>query len=340
MTVQYLRALAATAVVVHHFVGPAYIDAGRGHPGTVGEAGVDLFFVISGFIMWTTTRRRETAPLDFIWHRIVRIVPLYWIFTLVFLGITLASKHSPVSTLDVMRSLFFVPWFEEDLGQKTSAFYFLGWTLMYEMFFYCVFAFALFLPRKSQFIGVVGCLSALVALGLVFDFKSGPSFTYTSPLLLEFMAGCAVGELYERKAIPSISFGTGLLCIGLATLIWTVWNIPYSLLARTLLWGAPAALILVGALSVEAPAARKPTKLFLLLGNASYSIYLSHIITLLVFNLIVKRAGLIQGFNSEIAIYSTIGSALALAGGTLVYALLERPVSNFSKLIAIPVKSS
>lgn len=97
VTIQYLRAVAATGVVVHHFIGPAYFDAGLKQPPSIGEAGVDLFFVISGFIMWTTTGRRQIGPQEFMWHRILRIVPLYWLFTLAYFLITLASKHSPIS---------------------------------------------------------------------------------------------------------------------------------------------------------------------------------------------------------------------------------------------------
>src|SRR6476469_9045618 len=134
VSVQYIRAIAAISVVIHHFVSTAYLNTGLGLPGTLGEAGVDLFFVVSGFLMWKTTRRRESEPVDFIRHRLIRIVPLYWLFSALLLLITLASKHTPVSVLDFIRSLFFVPWYEEHLRQKTSAFYFLGWTLMYEMF--------------------------------------------------------------------------------------------------------------------------------------------------------------------------------------------------------------
>src|SRR6476620_7246021 len=97
VSVQYIRAIAAILVVIHHFVSPSYFDAGLGLPGTLGEAGVDLFFVVSGFIMWTTARARETEPLDFIRHRLIRIVPLYWLFSVALLVIALASQRAPVS---------------------------------------------------------------------------------------------------------------------------------------------------------------------------------------------------------------------------------------------------
>jgi exopolysaccharide production protein ExoZ len=327
--------MAAAAVAVHHFIGPAYFDLGIGQPPSIGEAGVDLFFVISGFIMWITTRRRETTPLDFMRHRIVRIIPLYWFFTLLFLAITVWVKHSPVSSLDVVRSLFFIPWYEGHLSQKTSAFYFLGWTLMYEMFFYCVFAIVLFLHPKMQFFTIVCSLSFLVTAGLLLNFKNGPSFTYTSPLLLEFVAGCLVGRLYERKMIPPSVVGTVLFGAALLAIIATSWSVPDTLLARSLMWGVPSMLILLGALSLETFVEGHQSKLLLLLGDASYSIYLSHFIAFLVFNSAVKRMDLLHTFDSKVAVYSTLGVAFSLVVGAAIYALIERPLVAAARSITM-----
>jgi exopolysaccharide production protein ExoZ len=336
VTLQYLRAIAATAVVVHHFIGPAYFETGLKQPASIGEAGVDLFFVISGFIMWATTGRRQIGPKEFIWHRIIRIVPLYWIFTLVYLLITLASKHNPISPLDVIRSLFFIPWFDEHLSQRISAFYFLGWTLMYEMFFYCVFALTLTLPRSTQLKAVVSCLAILVAVGLLFQFRNGMSFAYTSPLLLEFIAGCVIGRLYEAKLTLPKSSAAALISLAIATIVWSAWHTPESLLTRALVWGLPAALIVAAALSFEPDAQKSPSRAGLLIGDASYSIYLSHIIFFLMFNLIAKRAGIVDGFREIALFYGTIGAACALAGGLIVYTAVEKPTSKLLARLSKP----
>ncbi|QOZ66948.1 acyltransferase family protein [Bradyrhizobium arachidis] len=338
VTIQYLRAVAATGVVVHHFIGPAYFDAGLKQPPSIGEAGVDLFFVISGFIMWTTTGRRQIGPQEFMWHRILRIVPLYWLFTLAYFLITLASKHSPISPLDVIRSLFFIPWFDGHLSQRISAFYFLGWTLMYEMFFYCVFAVTLTLPRALQFKAIVGCLSALIVVGILFDFKGGMSFAYTSPLLLEFMAGCIIGRIFEANRTAPKPLALVLIGGGLIVLVLSATNMPDNLLERALTWGLSSALIVMGILSFEFDAEKHPSNTALLLGNASYSVYLSHIIILLIFNLVMKKTGIIHGFgidqafSSAAAFYGICGGAVALLGGVAVYQFIERPLSKLIML--------
>ncbi|MGY4626712.1 acyltransferase family protein [Bradyrhizobium sp. USDA 4486] len=329
VSLQYVRAIAAIAVVIHHFVSSAYFDAGLGLQGTLGEVGVDLFFVVSGFIMWTTTRRRETEPADFICHRLVRIVPLYWLFSVVYLVTMLPRQHEPVSALDFVRSLLFVPWYEEHLSQKTSAFYFLGWTLMYEMFFYVLFALCLYARRELQFASITLSLLLLVTMGFLFDFKHGVSFTYTSPLLLEFAVGCAIGRLSELQRLPATSAGLILIATAAAMFIPTIWLVPDTLAVRALVWGVPASLTVLGGLSLEKVARENASRYLVLLGDASYSIYLSHFITFLVFNSLVKRSGLVQGVAPSIAIYGIIGASIAVGVGVAVHVLIERPLLQF-----------
>ena len=84
ISIQILRAFAALLVVFHHARYQIQDFEVFFHGGIwpFGQAGVDIFFVISGFIMWVTTHDRRTTPLRFMTNRIVRIVPLYWLLTL------------------------------------------------------------------------------------------------------------------------------------------------------------------------------------------------------------------------------------------------------------------
>ncbi|WP_245308004.1 acyltransferase family protein [Rhizobium etli] len=107
-SIQYLRAVAAIAVTIFHV---AFIFGWNFVPLA---AGVDLFFIISGFIMWTISDARPTAPLQFIRNRIQRVLPIYWICTLLFvIAATVSPKNydnAVFNAADIIRSLLFVPY--------------------------------------------------------------------------------------------------------------------------------------------------------------------------------------------------------------------------------------
>jgi exopolysaccharide production protein ExoZ len=147
-SIQYARALAALAVVLAHT--GAY---GSGNAFHIGSAGVDIFFVISGFVMWTTTASRAQTPADFIANRIVRIVPMYWLVTL---ALVIAAVCVPalfprlkIDAGHVVASLLFMPSRSPFNGELWPVLV-QGWTLNYEMFFYGVFALVLFIPRQLR----------------------------------------------------------------------------------------------------------------------------------------------------------------------------------------------
>jgi exopolysaccharide production protein ExoZ len=332
ISIQYLRAVAAAGVVVHHALGPPFVNNGFAAPTSIGEAGVDLFFVISGFIIWVTTGARALSPAEFVQHRVVRIVPLYWICTFAYLAMQLASRNTEAISLAALaRSLLFIPTYDPQLAQKISAFYFLGWTLMYEMFFYALFAIVLLIPRPRQLASVIAALVCLSLLGAVVPFQGGMSYAYTSPLLLEFVVGCLLGALYLNGVLPGTAIGVLLAVIGAAALLGTEWRPPDGLYERTLFWGAPAALIVFGALCAENAVRRRASGLLVLLGDASYAIYLSHVLILLIFNLIVQRLKISVDFRALVALYLFVGGAIAIAGGVLVHRFIEKPVTAFLK---------
>lgn len=108
------------------------------------------FFVISGFIMWTTTTHKKASPAGFFKARLFRVFPLYWIFTCVLLVSIFAVPSAFLNqrSLDVsflIKSFFLVPTYNPDVGDITPL-YTVGWTLVYEMFFYVIFALSLFVP--------------------------------------------------------------------------------------------------------------------------------------------------------------------------------------------------
>lgn len=288
LSVQYLRALAALAVVAHH--------AGErvGLPLGVAAAGVDLFFVVSGVIMWTVAGGGASGgPGAFLWRRAARVVPLYWTATL---GLALAALAAP-SLLPNLRpdaghvllSLLFLP----HPGPDGDGFPLLvpGWTLNFEMFFYLVFAAALALPRAVRLRALTLALVALVALGTVLPAPADggsalatPLGTWTHPLLLQFLAGCLLGRAWEagrlRRGVVPRALAWGLVAAGLAAYGAMGALRVYDDAWRWALWGLPAVLVAAGALALDSPREagggvaewRVPRAL----GDASYSIYLLH----------------------------------------------------------------
>jgi exopolysaccharide production protein ExoZ len=282
LSIQALRALAALAVAAYHA-----LQWERGGF-DVGRAGVDVFFVISGFIMWRVTCGRDVEPGAFLWRRLTRVGPLYWLATL---GVLAAALVWPAFLPEVRPgwghlalSLAFIP----HLDPRGLPFPTLppGWTLDYEAVFYLIFAASLAGPRAWRGRLVAAALIAVTAFGFL---KPEPFYYLgANPMLLQFAAGVGLGLAVESGLAPSRRVGVTLILAAAAW--WTVVQAGglFTELWRPLLWGVPAFLTVAGALGVELdgvrPGARhQPApprgvgKVAEILGDASYATYILHL---------------------------------------------------------------
>ncbi len=310
--IQYLRALAALAVVLFHAA------ERTGHHFAIGAAGVDVFFVISGFIMWVISDRRPVAPLAFLGERLRRIAPVYWLATMVMIGGGIAGLFpNLVLSLDhVAASLLFVPARSPSSGEIWPVLV-QGWTLNFEMFFYVVFAASLMLPRHRRLPVMSAIFVSLVLLGLAIDTDNALFLTYTRPVILEFVAGMIVAEFWLRGRVAGPRSGIALVLGALAGFAaLAVLRLPFD--ERIL--GPLAVTLVVGTLALEAAGWVRKWALPTLLGDTSYSIYLWHTFAI---SVVVKVAGMI-GFGSVPTLL------VALVAGTLAglaaYFLVERPL--------------
>ncbi len=272
VSIQYLRAIACIAVVVFH----AAEDLGGVF--NIGQTGVDLFFVISGFIMWTITEHREAAPRHFLWRRIVRIVPLYWLITLaIFVKTSALPGYSPTTAFtysNLVHSLLFIPYQSAD-GNILPVLY-PGWTINYEMFFYLVMTAILLLRRQWQLPALATVLIGLVVTGLVAHPETAIGRTYTSGIILEFLFGAAAAKLWLSGWIPEPRVG-GLLCIAGLVILGVghvVLPLPHYQTWRFLEAGVPTLLVLYGVIAVERLMPRMTA--LKTIGDGSYGIYLVH----------------------------------------------------------------
>jgi exopolysaccharide production protein ExoZ len=318
VSIQYLRGVAAVGVLIFHAADRTGSSFG------LGGAGVDVFFVISGFIMWTIGARRPLTPGAFLVRRVIRIVPLYWLVTLALCGAwvlmpSLLPNLSPTPS-HVLQSLFFIP--HVDPAGIVAPLLVPGWTLNYEAFFYLVFALTLLAPLPRRLWLLTVAMGALVIAGLVFDPTEPVLATVTDPLLLEFAAGAWIGKAAHEGRTAGPRTAVSLLCIGLVLLV--AGQVSGSEIAgwRVVLWGIPAAMLVAGAIGLEAAGRIPKLALPKLIGDASYSIYLVHGLAI---SLAIRIA-------AQLAIPSTsalvfFGALLAgLIVGVSCFLMVERPI--------------
>lgn len=306
VSIQMLRAFAALIVAVFHIGAIERLgisEAGASEPGLVGGfwlngfGGVDLFFVISGFIMVYVTGASRSGPRTaaaFLFARASRIYPLWWLFASVMLVYFLLVYHVPVDMKHVISR-------NQTPAEHLIASYLLlpqpnlpllgiGWTLVHEMYFYLVFALLLLLPRR--FLGPGLLVWALIVLagyftGLSMPFARNWVTLIVHTMTLEFLAGAGAALLVMSgwRFRPLLMTLAGLAaCLAALQLSpdpdrWSPQEAPFMLQwGRVLLYGLPSALLIYGLASLEAEGRFREWKPLTRLGDWSYALYLSHTI--------------------------------------------------------------
>jgi len=223
----------------------------------------------------------------------------------------------------LLLSLFFMP-HTDDAGNPFPLLV-PGWTLNYEMFFYAVFSLVLALPRSLHFGAISAAFLALVAVGFATAPTDPLAVTYTNPLLLEFLAGIWLARAWHGDFFSSRLAAAALLTLGCAAYAAMELLGIYNEEWRILLWGLPATFIVAGTvgLNSQRPARSPMAGVLRVLGDASYSIYLTH-------PLLVRFAWRILG---SMPAHGFIAACLLFSSlvGAITYVLLERPLTNFLK---------
>jgi exopolysaccharide production protein ExoZ len=311
--IQYLRGLAALAVVVHHVTRSMAPQGSRIAELDLGHAGVLVFFVISGFVM--SFACAGESPATFAMRRIIRVVPLYWVMTLVYFAILerndIAAGTPFLRLPHLMESLFFVPHFHLRVPDAIWPVLVQGWTLNYEMFFFLIFFVGIALHRPRIF--SMALLVLLLAIGLAFGPVDPRLVTWTSPLLLLFLAGVLLAEARMRVSLArlvwALPLGIGAMALGSG-----------GVFGGVLIIGIGAVLVLLGTLALQERLPDVHLRWLGALGDASYSIYLSHTLFLLV---LFKGLAFVQ---SPFWVKALAATLLSTGLGYLVYIWLERPM--------------
>lgn len=343
-SIQYARAAAALLVLLYH-VATTLDGAGDTSSSErwlapfrwFGFAGVDLFFVISGIVMTVTCYPRlgETGQVvPFLKRRVARIYPLYWACLAVVIAI--AAVAPQLVTRDKLDGEHMIKsallWPQRDYPIVAVA-----WTLSFEMYFYLVFAVLMTLPRPA-FAPALGAW-ALVGVALAVAWHD-PAYTglrgnlqpplFASPLALEFIAGCAVGLAFCRRTMPAAGAAAALgaaLFMGAGGYFGAVHpeQAAYGL-ARVAVYGTASALLLYGVVGLELAGRVSTNRGLAFWGDASYSLYLTHVYVILAFAQVYDRWPTGEnGWPKTVMLAGCIAACAAVAAAC--HLLVERPLT-------------
>ncbi|MGH8040387.1 MAG: acyltransferase family protein [Stenotrophomonas sp.] len=337
-SIQMLRGIAALMVVLFHLVN-AEVVHGRGASllgGSLAEygyGGVDLFFVISGFVMTTVMAGRfgsTTGAVRFLAKRGLRILPLYWLFTTAIVLLLLVRPGAVDGTYhdkSILASYLLLP-------QPTLPLLQVGWTLIYEAFFYLMMALAIALVSERRVLAFFAAWTvALLAMQLI-PGDSPVWLIVSSPMGWEFIFGALIG-MYWRRLPARLAAGfaiTGGIGFAAGAVLLQMQYVQGgdAALTRTIAFGLPSALLLTGLVRWERADRSFSRSVFLLVGDASYSIYLSHLFVLS----IGARLWSASGWNESVWQHCAfiLGMMIAcVVGGLICHRWIEKPLLNTSK---------
>lgn len=292
-----------------------------------GGMGVDLFFVISGFVLYLSTRH-SPSPKQYLINRVSRVVPTYWIMTLV-LGFILVFMPSAFKTAQFtiphfLLSLAFFPHWAPGSTRSIFPIYAIGWTLMYEWFFYL--SFMLFLAVKKNLLLKLFLFLASFVVGANLILRFNDDFAlvnfFSSPIILEFFMGVVIAHLYIEKKVD-IGLPVQLLLVLIAVLMFVFMLGYYDRFGRVICAGIPAALLVFALAGMDTMGKIREIRLFSLLGDSSYSLYLIHPFVYGAFRLAYNR-GYFEHVPLPLLYFSSLLAVISIA--IVFYKLVEIPL--------------
>lgn len=299
-SIQILRFLAAAMVVSLHASGSLQI----------GAAGVDVFFVISGFIIANIAGGKE--PSVFFSDRVRRVYPIYLLCSIPYAWFVINDHGVDWQRLAATATLW--PVYHDYVAPYLRA----GWSLCFEMLFYSATALVLWRPALLKVV------VAIYAAALALAFATGwPLFQFIgNPIILEF----GMGVLIARLPRSSKANGATAIAVGVLLLIASVPSsgnrflmeslVDLSAPERSIVWGVPAALIVFGAIQLEGSLRGRVSRFFAYLGDASYSTYLIHVFALAAFSAIL---------------WWPLATIAAIGVGVIQYRYVEQPLLKLLK---------
>lgn len=343
--IQAMRGIAALMVLIYHLM----LAESMYQPGKfvlsdfwfVGNAGVDIFFIISGFVMVHISKSRsEEEPYigRFLLDRFTRIFPPYWLASsIVLIVILIRPQVSNVHTngLNFVTSFLLIP-------QKNYPLLHVGWTLAHEIYFYLVFALILLQGRKN----LLRCLvvwSGVVSVGTWLTGPAGPSnplfAMMLNPLTIEFVGGCLMCILLDKFKRFDVGFGFISLILGLLGLVAVtyfgalpdggmIWGFDAG--KKAVMLGLPSFFVVLGVVEIERANGMLLGRFLERMGDASFAIYLWHLPVLAFLYRVAPSLFPIVAENSSLRL--SLALFMSLVAGYVALHLVERPLLQFSRM--------
>lgn len=339
-SIQVLRGLAVLGVVLFHCLSieSKYFAGAKVLPKVfeLGQSGVDLFFVISGFVMVTVTKGRHGLPFEswrFLWARLTRIYPTYWFYFLLTAGIFSIRPDwvnaSQGHQVDFFSSFFLLP-------SNRLPLVMVAWSLIHELWFYLVFALFIAFPERILLPLLLAWAFVVIAANFIFvNFNLAPIVQITlHPYTIEFIIGAlsALVSLRIHRVLTKLKLTVALIIVFAGLIIaahFGIFNQPNMLRAVFfgLLYGFAMAVVVIA----ERTDLLRVPSLLLVFGNASYTIYLSHL-------LVLSAAGRLWSMwfpvdANRVTIIVIFSAMLGLVAiyGWLAYRFVELPVLQLSR---------
>lgn len=326
--IQILRAIAAITVVFFHY---QFLNI------KTGDFGVDIFFIISGFIIAYVVNK---TTVDFFKKRLIRVVPLYYLATLLTILVAFVFpqglKHVIINTEAIVKSISFIPYKLNTSGPILS----LGWTLNNEMLFYIVMFICILLFKKKSYL--VPACAAILIIFLLCLYIINPTYYplnfYKSGLLPEFIFGLGLyhfNEFYQKR--QSVLINNLLIALGFISICFVIVSdlfLDITYLSRNITKGIPLLFFVNTFLLLEDKFNKESRiiKIALKLGEASYVMYLFHPFIIFFLERVVypKLFGHPNGFLEQFAMMLGAMAFVCIISIGL-FEFLDKPIMGFFK---------
>ncbi|CAM2917022.1 acyltransferase family protein [Rariglobus hedericola] len=331
LNVQALRFVAAALVLLTHlkfatgYTGYLLLDGG------FGAVGVDVFFVISGFVISLSASKIGSNYKLFFAHRIARVVPLFWFVSLFLVARALYSNEG-LCLQRLWNTVMFLPIF--DFDSLSGHYHDYGWTLSFEVWFYLIFGcgVAFFGAQRTVFMVPVFLGVTVIFIFPLYDCSWFlPSFLF-NPMVLEFCSGILLFKYIDRLnkfvfiicvcALPIFTYGVFVT----ERLGWHIEVLADHLLSfyRLLIWGGFGLCVTLCAVYVDKIKGLRFPGFVIYLGDASYSLYLIQPFALLVARKVSLGSSVLAGVAFVF---------ISILGGLLMYGIIERPLSSWCRSV-------